>query len=163
MFIGDEILVEAGFDAACSRLAGLVRGGGLVRASAAAYRDGLAELAQDIPSDLGVRMAGLAGFSRLDLVVCDGRAVLALRWQVVSPGGGLTPVLDADLTLRPAGASATVAVLAGVYRVPPGLLDARAGDGVLGQVAAATVRAFLRRVSAALTQPLNAAAMLNLN
>lgn len=136
MFIGDEILIEAGFDAACSRLAGLVRGGGLVRASAAAYRDGLAELAQDIPSDLGVRMAGLAGFNRLDLVVCDGRAVLALRWQVVSPGGG---------------------------RVPPGLLDARAGDGVLGQVAAATVRAFLRRVPAALTQPLNAAATLDLN
>jgi hypothetical protein len=78
---------------------------------------------------------------------------MALRWEAAGPGGGLFPVLDANLTLTPAPGSGAGSVLelAGVYRPPLGLVGQALDRAVLHRIAAATVRRFLARVAAQLT------------
>jgi hypothetical protein len=104
-------------------------------------------------------LGSVRGLSRLvevqfrDLVGREDSAVLTLRWAATGPGGALFPVLDADLTLTPRGEQATLLALAGAYRPPLGALGAGLDRTVLRRVAAATVRAFVRSVAAALTQP----------
>lgn len=39
MFVGDQVLLDVGFDAAAARLASLIRGESLVRASREAYAE----------------------------------------------------------------------------------------------------------------------------
>jgi hypothetical protein len=57
-----------------------------------------------------------------DLVTEPGCAVLAVRWETSGHDGEPFPVLDADLTLIPAGPRAALLQLSGVYRA-----DAAAG------------------------------------
>jgi hypothetical protein len=99
------------------------------------------------------------GISRLvevqfrDLVLNEGGAGLALRWDVTGPGGALFPALDADITLTPAGDTATTLALAGTYRPPLGALGAGLDRAILNRVAGATVRDFLNRLAAAIVPP----------
>ena len=46
--------------------------------------------------------------------------MLAVRWETSDHDGEPFPVLDADLTLTPAGPGAPLLQLAGVYRADPG-------------------------------------------
>jgi hypothetical protein len=46
--------------------------------------------------------------------------VLPLRWEATGVTGRLFPVLDADLTITPAGAGQTLITLNGAYRPPLG-------------------------------------------
>lgn len=155
MFTADELTVPVSVSAARIRLANLLSEGWLDAASRAAYAEhGVIE----------VRVGPTRGLSRLvhvrhgELVTRGDTSMLALRWEAVGGGRGLFPVLDADLTLRPAGDDATMLRLDGTYRPPLGALGAGLDRAVLYRVATATVRAFLRQVSEAIADPVPAQA-----
>jgi len=82
-----------------------------------------------------------------ELAWTDQSAGLAIRWEATGPGGGLFPVLDADLTLAPIGDRATILALAGAYRPPLGAMGAALDRAILHRVASATIRAFLGQVA----------------
>jgi hypothetical protein len=143
MFVGDEVRLAVGFAAAREKLARLSESGALFGSAADAYGPGLTHV-------------GAAGLSKLvrvqarELSWTDTSAGLALRWEATGPGGGLFPVLDADLRLAPDG-DGSVLTLAGAYRPPLGPLGQALDRALLHRVAAATVRSFLARVAAQLT------------
>ena len=120
----------------------LIRGGLLGSASAQAYSDGITGLAR------------LLHVHVQDLTARGDSARLALRWEASGPGGGLFPALDADITLTPAPEHSATLTLTGAYRPPPGTDLDRV---ILRQVATATIRAFLRRVTDAMAGPARAA------
>jgi hypothetical protein len=142
VFVGDEVGLDIGFAAARERLLRLGEGDALLAASAECYGPGLTRV-------------GVAGVSRLVRVQArvlswtDISAGLALRWEAIGPGSGLFPVLDADLTIAPAG-SGTMLTLAGAYRPPLGPLGQALDRAILHRVAVATIRDFLARVAAQL-------------
>ena len=116
MFVGDEVSVEASFAAASRRLAALIDGNALVRASHGAWGEGLARVG---PAGPVPGLSKLVHIQFRELAHRGGVAVLTLRWQAAGPACGLFPVLDADLTLVPHGENATLLGLAGVYGPPP--------------------------------------------
>ena len=142
MFVGDEVRLDIGFAVARERLLQLGEGDTLLATSAGAYGPGLTRV-------------GVAGVSKLVRVQArvlswtNVSAALALRWEAIGPGGGLFPVLDADLTLAPAGAG-TMLTLAGAYRPPLGPLGQAVDRAILHRVAVATIRSFLVEVAAQL-------------
>ncbi len=144
MFVGDEVRLDVGFAVARERLTRLGESGALSETSEDAYGPGLTRV-------------GVAGFSKLvrvqvrELSWTDLSAGLALRWEATGPGGGLFPVLDADLKLAPDGEGSTVLTLAGSYRPPLGSLGEALDRTVLRRVAAATIRSFVARVAAQIT------------
>ena len=143
MFVGDEVRLEIGFALTRKRLARLSESGALFGPSEDAYG----------PSLTRVGVAGVAKLVRVqtrELSWTDISAGLALRWEATGAGGGLFPVLDADLTLAPAG-EGTVLRLAGAYRPPLGPLGQALDRAILHRVADATIRSFLARVAAQLT------------
>ena len=107
MFVGSEVLLDVSFDVACTRVAALAHDGWLGGASGAAYREWGTGLARVGPLDSVPGVSRLVEVRFRDLVTHGESAVLALRWEAACPGGGLFPVLDADITLTPAGESAT--------------------------------------------------------
>ena len=141
MFVGDEMRLEIGFAAARERLARLGENGALFGSADDAYA--------------GLARVGVAGVSKLvrvqvrELSWTDRSGGLALRWEAAGAGGGLFPVLDADLTIAPAGAG-TVLTMAGSYRPPLGSLGEVLDRAILHRVAAATIRSFLAQVAAQL-------------
>src|SRR5271165_2155876 len=142
MFVGDEVRLDVSFAVARERLTRL--GPTLFGTSENAYGPDLARV-------------GVAGVSKLvrvqvrELSWTDLSAGLALRWEATGPGGGLFPVLDADLKLAPDGEGSTVLTLAGSYRPPLGSLGEALDRAVLSGVAAATIRSFVARVAAQIT------------
>jgi hypothetical protein len=147
MFVGDEAVLDVGFAVARARLASLARGGWLLRASEDAYGLGVT----------GLTRVGALGLSRevrvqaRELATRDDSAGLAIRWEVTGPGGGLFPVLDADIRLHPSGDEATLLTLEGAYRPPLGGLGQALDRAILHKVAAATIRNFLNRVAVGIT------------
>jgi hypothetical protein len=158
MFVADEIMLDIGFTAAQARLVNLARQGGLSGASRAAYADELSAVIRVGP------FGGAAGSSKLVRIrflepVCRGDVMtLALRWEAAGVTGALFPVLDADITLTPAGQQATRLALAGSYRAPLGGLGAGLDKAILHRVATATIRALLRNVADSLVSPSTTAA-----
>ena len=151
--MGDEVRLDVGFAVARERLTRLSESGVLLGTSEDVY---------------GQTRVGLAGVSKLvrvqvrELSWTDTTAGLALRWEATGPGGGLFPVLDADLKLAPAGDQGTLLTMAGAYRPPLGSLGEALDRAVLSRVAAATIRSFLARVAVQITgQPEPASAIPN--
>jgi hypothetical protein len=146
MFVGDEVLLELSFPVAQARLGALTRDGLLRSASHDAYGAEITRLIR----------VGPAGISRLvrvqfrDLPERANAAGMALRWEVTGPGGGLFPVLDADLELVRAGPQSTWLTLNGAYRPPLGALGQALDRAILHRVASATVRGFLSSIAAGL-------------
>jgi len=138
MFVGDEVRLDVSFAVARERLTRL--GPTLFGTSENAYGPDLARV-------------GVAGVSKLvrvqvrELSWTDLSAGLALRWEATGPGGGLFPVLDADLKLAPDGAG-TLLTMAGSYRPPLGSLGEALDQAVLRRVAVATIRSFVAQVAA---------------
>jgi hypothetical protein len=151
MFIGDHVLLKVGFAAARTRLGNLAGGGLLLRASEHAFIETMTGLADVTGSVTGASQ--LAGVRPGDITETPGRAQLPVCWEVIVGEGVLFPALDADLTLTPAGAAATVFALTGVFRPPPGLSDAGLDQEIVSWFAAAAIRAFLARLAAALVHP----------
>jgi hypothetical protein len=145
MFVGDEVRLDVSFALARERLIRLSESGALFGTSEDAYDHGT------------LARVGPAGVSKLvrvqvrELSWTDRSAGLALRWEATGVGGGLFPVLDADLTLAPAGDQGAVLRISGVYRPPLGPLGEALDRAVLRRVAAATIRSFLARVAAQIT------------
>ena len=147
MFVGDEVGLDVSFEVARARLASLARGSWLSSASEDAYGLGVT----------GLSRVGALGLSRevrvqaRELAERDGSAGLAIRWEVTGPGGGLFPVLDADITVHPAGDGTTLLTLAGAYRPPLGPVGQVLDRAILHRVAAATIRNFVSRVAGDIT------------
>ncbi|HEV2253500.1 MAG TPA: hypothetical protein VGS06_09930 [Streptosporangiaceae bacterium] len=143
MFVGDEIQLETGFAVARNRLRQLTEAGVLLGSSEDAYNHGT----------IGFERVGVPGLSKLvrvqvrELAGTDQSVGLAIRWEATGPGGGLFPVLDADLTMAPAGERVTILTLAGAYRPPLGTMGAALDRAILHRVASATIRAFLAQVA----------------
>ncbi len=142
MFVGDEVRLDIGFAVARERLMRLGEGDGLLATSADAYGPGLTPVGVTGVSKLVRVQARVLSWTNIS-------AGLALRWEAIGPGGGLFPVLDADLTLAPAGAGARL-TLAGAYRPPLGPLGQALDRAILHRVAVATIRNFLVEVAAQL-------------
>ena len=144
MFVGDEVRLDVSFAVARERLTRL--GPTLSGTSDDAY-------------GLALTRVGVAGVSKLvrvqvrELSWTDTTAGLALRWEATGPGGGLFPVLDADLKLAPTGDQGTLLTMAGAYRPPLGSLGEALDRAILRRVAEATIRGFLARVAAQITGP----------
>ena len=124
MFVAGEVLLDLSFPATVARLANLARGGSLTRVSEGAYGDGLSGLVRVGPLSAEPGISKLVQVHFLDVVTRGESAVLALRWQATGPGGRLTPALDGDMSLTPAGQHSTRLSLAGVYRPPLAALGA---------------------------------------
>jgi hypothetical protein len=151
MFVGDEVLLDVTFTVARARLANLARGPSLLSVSEDAYNGGIAGLVRMGPPGSALSLSRLVQVHFRDLMERNDPAGLALRWEAIGPGGGLLPVLDADITLSPSGKQTTLLTLAGVYRPPPGSLGAGLDRATLHGVAAATIRNFINRVAAGIT------------
>jgi hypothetical protein len=150
MFIGDHVLLNVGFAAARTRL-GKLAGGGLLRGACEhAYGETITGLA-DIAGAAGASQ--LAGVRPGDITETRGKAQLPVHWELTAREGTLFPVLDADLTLTPAGDQTTVFALTGVFRPPPGLVDAGLDREIVCWFAAAAIRVFLARLASALAHP----------
>jgi hypothetical protein len=150
MFVGDEVRVEVSYAVASQRLASLAGGSSLISASHGAWSDGLARVG---PSGPVPGLSKLVRVQFLDLVRHERVATLTLRWQATGSIGGLFPVLDADITLIPAGDGATLLGLDGVYGPPGGVVGVGLDRAILHRVAAGTVHAFLCHIAAALAEP----------
>ena len=153
MFVGHQVLLNVGFGVARTRLANLVHDGLLVIASRAAYGETVTGLARTGAPGPVPGPSELVEVQTRDLVIGEGSAVLTLRWLAAGPGGALFPVLDADISLVPAGNQAAVLRLDGAYRPPPGITDAGPDRAVLQRVATATVQGFLDQIAGAITEP----------
>jgi hypothetical protein len=155
MFTSQELIVDTGFAAARARLARMVAGGGLAGVSRDAYQGALTRPirvgpfgdAPGISKQVQVRLIGP--------VRRDATTTVWLRWEATGPAGGLFPVLDADLLLRPVGLEKTCMTLNGCYRPPLGRLGAGLDRAVLHRLATATVRTLLRGVADALAEPVH--------
>jgi hypothetical protein len=150
MRIAEEVLVDVSFPAARDRLERLVYRS-LVRAAEGAYGDGLVGLTRVGP------LGGRAGLSKLvdvhvvELVSREDSAVLMVQWEATGPAG-LFPVLDAGITLTPAGQDACRISLAGAYRPPLAALGSGLDRAILHRAARATSRSFLNHLAQDLGQ-----------
>ena len=144
MFVGDEMPLEVSFAVARERLAQLTYNGALVSASEDAY-------SQEPTPKMRVGAGGLSKLVRVqvrELAWTDTSAGLAIRWEGTGPGGGLFPVLDADIRLVPAGEHTSVLMMAGWYRPPFGPLGEALDRAILHRVAITTIHRFVAQLAA---------------
>ena len=153
MFVREESRMAVRFDAACSGLAGLAHGGGLLDASRAAYGDGTTGMVKVGPTGASLGLSKLVMIHVAGMTLSDESARLPLRWEATGPGSGLFPALDADIIVTPDGDDGTALTLTGVYRPPLGMVGVMLDRAVLGRMAAATVRDFVARLAEAIADP----------
>jgi hypothetical protein len=94
-----------GFDAAQARLVRLA--GGRIRPGVRGTGSGAG------PGGAGAGGVAAGGGMFRDPVTRGQSAVLTLQWAAAGPGGGLFPVLDADIAMAPYGESGRLIALAG--------------------------------------------------
>jgi hypothetical protein len=162
MFIGAEVSLGLGFNAAQARLANLASGGLLHHASEDAYRKLGSGLARVGPLGSAPGASKLVAVQFGDMAVHENFATVAIRWQATGPGAALFPVLDADIMLTKAGDDASILEVQGVYRPPLGRLGAGLDQVFLHRVAQPTIRSFTHRIGTAITDPATAAAHIGL-
>ncbi|HYB15080.1 MAG TPA: hypothetical protein VEF71_06380 [Streptosporangiaceae bacterium] len=158
MFIGAEARLTVGFGQARARLANLVRGGLLGRASEGAYDEWRTALVRDGPWGTApwgavLAMSRLARVQVRDAVARGDLAIWPLRWEVTGPPGALVPVLDADIKLIPAGADAAMLAVSAVCRPQLAGLDTGLDQMITRRCAQATIQAFTHRIAAAVMHP----------
>jgi hypothetical protein len=147
MFVAEELVIDVCADDARLRLAELVRGGGLGCASRAAFDAGSSGLPEPGRKAGRQGASALARVEFLEPVLHCGVMTVGLRWQSGDAGSGLSAILDADITLAPAGRGASRLALTGSYRLPAGRLGAGADKAVMQQVSSTTMRALLRSLA----------------
>jgi hypothetical protein len=151
MFVAEELTVSTGSSAAQARFENLVHGDWLAGASEAAYDGAVTGLLRVGPA--GQVAAKLVRVAFLDPVYRGDVMTIGMRWEAAGATSTLFPVLDANITISPAGDQTARLALAGSYRPPLGRLGAGVDRAVMHQVAAATMRSLLRNVATALTSP----------
>jgi len=156
MFASHELMLGVGFAAARARLVNLAHGDQLSTASGGACADGLTGLIRVGPLGAVPGAAKLVRVSLLEPVPRADAVRLPLRWEATGAMGRLFPVLDADLTLTPAGAG-TLMRLDGACRPPLAGVGAGLDRAVLHRAAMATIRSLLTRVAGAPASPAPAA------
>jgi hypothetical protein len=148
MFLADQVIVDADFDAARAALVQLAVSGALFGSAQDAYEGATG----------GSARVGVAGICRLvrvqtrELAGTTDAAGLAIRWEADGSGSRLFPVLDADVRLAPAGEHLTLLTLTGSYRPPFGRLGEVVDRAIMHRVATATVRRFLANMAAVFTR-----------
>lgn len=153
VFIGAKMRLDVGFHAAQARLENLAHDGLLYRASNDAYQEWTTTMARIGPLGAAPGMSKLVRVQFRDIVIHDDSAVLTLRWEATGTASHLFPILDADITLAPAGEDSTTLALSGVYRPPLGGLGERLDRAILHRIAEATIQAFAHHIEAAITHP----------
>src|SRR5450755_2068839 len=153
MFARHELVLGLGSEAARARLVNLTHSGWLAAASDSAYADGLAGLIRVGPFGAVPGVSKLVSVRWLEPVLRGEVMVLPLRWEATGVTGRLFPVLDADLTITPAGAGRTLLTMNGAYRPPLGAIGAELDRVVLRRAAAATIGSLLTRIADALASP----------
>lgn len=153
MFTSQELVLEARFATARERLAQMVADGGLTGVSRHAYEGAVTHLTRVGPFGDAPGASKQVQVRLIGPVRRDGVTTVWLRWEATGPAGGLFPVLDADLQLRPEGLEKTRLTLNGCYRPPLGRLGAGLDRVVLHGAATATIGALLRGIAATLTEP----------
>jgi hypothetical protein len=149
MFAAGQQIIDVPFGIAQSRLASLMRGDRLNKASDEVYQHSADDLLRVGPFGDKPGASRLVRVQFTDPAYRDDAMRVGLRWEAVGVTGGLFPALDADIVLSADGERTRVA-LTGTYRPPLGPLGASLDRLVLGKVATATIAAFLTQVSAAL-------------
>jgi hypothetical protein len=158
VFVAAEQTVEVPCDIAVARLASMTAGGDLDRASHTAYQRGLTDAIRAGTLGAAAVVSKLVEVRFLDPVQRGEATRVGFRWEATGPAAGLFPVLDADITLIPAGNDRTRLALAGSYRPPLGRLGAGLDKVIFRRAAEATMRALVTDVAAALTRPTPASA-----
>jgi hypothetical protein len=154
VFADHRVVLHVSFSTGRARLGILARDGVLLRASRAAYDEGIVGLARApgtavvLPRLAAVRLAGLAD--------TDHCARLALRWQALAADGRVFPALEADLMLTPAGEQITLLAVAATYWLPPGRAGAGPDQAMAQRCAVATVRNLMALMACALVHPAGA-------
>ena len=142
MFVAHDVELGVPFVTAQPRLTELISGRTLASASRIAYDEGLALLAPARPGS--ARLMRVRSLQAADVAE---RVTTGLRWEASGISAEPYPVLDADLTLAPAGHTRSRLALAGVYRAPFGYLHDDLDSALADHVATTTVRALLRAVA----------------
>jgi hypothetical protein len=150
MFVSQEIILELPFTAARARLASLAHERWFDAASGQAYSEGHVATIRVGPFGQVLGASKLVRVRFVEPVAHDHVAVVPLRWEATGPAGRLFPVLDADVTLMPAGKQ-TRLVLAGSYRPPLDGIGATLDKIALHHLATATISSLLRQTAHALT------------
>ncbi len=157
MFVTDQVRLPVGITAARARLANLAHGDSLLAAARDAYDDQGTALVRVGPASPAPGLSRLVRVHYLELVEHGDAVVLTFRWEATGPGGTLFPALDADITLTPEGADATLLTLNGAYRPPLGTIGAGLDRAILHRVGDATIRAFVQQLGDAITHPASVA------
>jgi len=152
VFIGAEVRLDLGFDAVQARLATLVRGGLLHRASDGAYDEWQACLPQFGPWVTALGMTSLVQVRVRDMVTHADCATWAVRWEVAALEGSLFPALDADIKLSPAGADATMLAVCAAYR-PLGVLSIGLDRAIMRRAAEVMIWSFTTCIRMAIVHP----------
>jgi hypothetical protein len=151
----DAVIVQAETEAAiplpeaCTHLTGLLGGGRLDAAAAAAVADTHRQLIRAGVAGITKQVAVLA----LDPVQHVDHVLIPIRWLATGPGGDLFPSLDANITLHALAPSTTKITLVGSYRPPFGHAGAIIDRLVMRKVAEATLHAFLNRIIDQISTP----------
>jgi hypothetical protein len=151
MFLTEEVILDTGFGQAQARFVNLLHSNWLAEASQTAYGETRTGLIKVGPA--GTTAAKLVQVSFLDPLYRGDTMSVGLRWEAVGATGGLFPVLDATITIGPAGETASRLALAGSYRPPLGRLGAALDTALLHRVATATIRSLLHSTAEAITSP----------
>jgi hypothetical protein len=151
MFVAQELTIGTGSRAAQARFVNLLRGNWLAETSQEACDGGVVGQIRVGPA--GPVAAKLVRVSFLDPVYRGDVMTVGLRWEAAGAAGSLFPVLDANISISPAGDDTARLALAGSYRPPLGRVGAGLDRAVMHRVATATARCLLRSVAEALVIP----------
>jgi len=153
VFISTQIRLGIGFDAARDKLADLIRGGLLGRASGGAYDQWQAGLACVGPRAAMLGMYRIARVRVTEMVTRADSALWPMRWEVNGSGGTLVPALDAEIKLTPAGEDTTVLTVSGVCRPLFARQAAGLDPAAAHEVAQAVIQAFTSRIATDIADP----------
>jgi hypothetical protein len=149
--VGDRVLLGTAFRAARGRLELLARDEMLLRASEAAYGEGITALVKAAGPAAG--LTRLAGARLDDLAGTAQCAHITFGWEAIAADGKLFTALDADLMLVPAGDRNSALALAGAYRPQPGRSGTGLDRAIVRECAMVAIRSFLAQVQCALVHP----------
>lgn len=146
VIVEEQVVVTVPVAQVLDRLGRALNVGGFDQAVSADFADAHTSLVR----------AGVAGVTKrvavraLPPVVSGADIVIAIRWEAVGLTGELYPTLDANLIVRPRE-DETVLDLVGSYTPPFGRVGAALDQLLLGQVARASLRAFLAHLAVTAT------------